>query len=347
MKKLPTGYNVSRFFCAPWLSAGVLALALCSTPALALDKQPRVVGGEDTDITQYPWQVAIVFSGSDAYNSMHCGGSIINESWILTAAHCSDDGAMTVIVGATDLTDTSDAQIISIRQWHAHPDYVDLGAAQGDEVTFDNDIALVELSTPIDFAACGSRCASIEPLTTSNEDNVASPSTLAYISGWGNTASNAEATDVFPSILQQTDLNILDCTQSPSLYTTADVTERMMCAAISDFTHDSCSGDSGGALVVANSEGTGFLQAGIVSWGVGCAVTNYPGVYTRVSKFSRWIWDTTDGACCNEPVVVSPINELIDDDDDGGGNGGALPLTLLLGLPLLSFFARGRVGVRA
>lgn len=342
MKKLSFAYNVSQFS-RTWLGVGALALSLCSASAIALDKQPRIVGGTDADIADFPWQVAVVFSASDAFASMHCGGSIIDEKWILTAAHCSDDGAMLVVVGATDLTDTSDAQIISIREWHVHPDFVDLGTEQEGETSLDNDIALIELSTPIDFAACGSRCAKIEPVTTSNEDSVAAPSTLARISGWGNTASEAETTDNFPSILQQADVNILDCTQSPSLYTSAEITDRMMCASASDFSRDTCSGDSGGPLVVANSDGTGFLQAGIVSWGVGCAVESYPGVYTRVSQFSRWIWDETDGACCTQPVVVSPIDELVD-SDGGGGNGGALSLTLLLGLPLLSLFTRRRYG---
>lgn len=346
MKKLPVAYHVSQFSRACRLSLGALALTLCSASAMGLDKQPRIVGGTDADITDFPWQVALVDSLAPPYDSI-CGGSIINERWILTAAHCKFDDsgrvpAKAVLIGTADLTDASEAQAIPIKQFIIHEDFVDLDDAEAGEFALDNDIAVIELSEAIDFAACGSRCAKIEPLTTSNESTLAPVSAQALVSGWGSMTSDLEAPE-FPNILQQTDVNILDCTTSPALYTEDMISPNMLCASANDFSRDGCSGDSGGPLVVPNGEGTGYVQAGIVSWGsaLGCAITGYPGVYTRIANYSRWIWDATDGACCKEPVVLSPIDELVD-RDGGGGNGGALPLALLLSLPLVSWLVRHR-----
>lgn len=350
MKKLSVAYNVSQFS-RTWLGVGALALSLCCAPAMALDKQPRIVGGTDADIADFPWQVALVDSIAPPYNSI-CGGSIINERWILTAAHCKfdDNGNVpvkAVLIGTADLTDTAAAQVIPVSRFIIHEDFVDLNAAQEGEFALDNDIAVIELSEAIDFTECGSRCAKIEPLTSSDEGTLAPVSAAALVSGWGNLSGDPDAND-FPDLLQQADVNILDCTSSPVLYTSDMISPNMMCASANDFSRDGCTGDSGGPLVVPNGEGTGYVQAGIVSWGssLGCAITGYPGVYTRVANFSRWIWDATDGACCNEPVVVSPIDELVD-RDGGGGNGGALPLTLLFGLPLVSMLIRNRRKARA
>lgn len=352
MKKLPVAYTVSQFSRACRLTVGALALTFCSASTMALDIKPRIVGGTDADITDFPWQVALVTSVTPPYDSI-CGGSIINERWILTAAHCKfdDNGNVpvrAVLIGTADLTDASDAQVIPVNRFIIHEDFVDLDdEVQEGEFALDNDIAVIELSDAIDFTACGSRCATIEPLTSSDEGTLAPISAAALVSGWGNLNGDPDVED-YPDILQQADVNILDCTSSPVLYSSDMISPNMMCASANDFSRDGCTGDSGGPLVVPNGEGTGYVQAGIVSWGssAGCAITGYPGVYTRVANFSRWIWDATDGACCKEPVVISPIDELVD-SDGGGGNGGALPFGLLLGLPLASVLIRNRRKARA
>lgn len=323
----------------------MLTAACLSAPVLAADPQPRVVGGSNASAGQFPWQAAIITDDADPLDSLVCGGSIIHANWILTAAHCyvAENPADFVVVSATDLAETTDAQIIAVKRWIVHSQYVPDAASAGEgDTVLDNDIALIELETPIDFTACGTACAAIEPVISSNESTLAGISTQATVSGWGDTVAGDPQDDdyFYPPDLQWANLNIVSCTASPSLYESSQISSRMMCAGASDYSKDSCAGDSGGPLVVANNEGTGYKLAGIVSWGTGCAEEGFPGVYTRVSRFSDWISTKTNGACCTE-TDMNPLEEAIINDShgSGGGGGGALPMLLLtglLGLPLLT-----------
>lgn len=325
------------------LSSLSMALLLGSTSALAADKIPRVVGGTGADPGQFPWQVALVGDGASPYDTLQCGGSIINERWILTAAHCAGTDLMTVVVGASDLTDTSAAQILTVKQWIVHPDYVDADFAQAGEIGYDNDVALIELETPIDFAACGSNCATIDVVTPENETSVMALSSSAYVSGWGETVTSTSELSYYPPDLQWATLSIVSCTESPSLYVSSEISNNMFCAGVSDFSKDTCQGDSGGPLVVLNESGTGYVQAGVVSWGSGCAVSGYPGVYTRLSQYQRWIWDTTNGACCSDPGPLPPTEPPVNpvtSGGGGGGGGGSLSWLMLLALPVLSLRKR-------
>lgn len=82
-------------------------------------------------------------------------------------------------------------------------------------------------------------------------------------------------------------------------YRPGQITDNMMCAGyISEGGKDACSGDSGGPLQTTFDEQPGQYQlAGIVSWGVGCARPQSPGVYTRVNQYLRWLGSNTPGGC--------------------------------------------------
>jgi secreted trypsin-like serine protease len=171
---------------------------------------------------------------------------------------------------------------------HIHPDwdYSD---------SFKNDIALIHLDSPMDLRACGNNCELIEWVTPSNEETATPLSTEAFVSGWGGTRGyiadvNGDAPPGFIQTLSD-DLKgltvyISDCGEGSSYE------QYFICAsAINSFEEDSCQGDSGGPLVVRKNDGTGFLQAGIVSNGVGCA-SGYPGSYTRLASYNNWINQT-------------------------------------------------------
>lgn len=332
------------------LSTFAVALLMASASAMASDKTPRVVGGSSAGADQFPWQAAVVFDSADPQGSLHCGGSIINARWILSAGHCADDGAGYVVVGTQDLSDISTAQIIPIAAWHRHPGYVDSTETDPSKVVFDNDIALIELQESIDFDACGTHCESIPLVTLDNEADVMALGSEALVSGWGETYSSTDyPSSYYPPDLRWAPLSVVSCTDSPALYQSNEVSARMFCAAagVDDFTRDSCSGDSGGPLVVLDSSGTGYVQAGIVSWGSGCAVNGYPGVYTRLSQFQNWIWNTTNGECCNEPTTTPPITPTNSGGGGGGGGGGSVSWLMLLVLPVLSLRKRGLKGANA
>ena len=219
--------------------------------------------------------------------------------------------------------------------------------------TLNNDIALIELKTPLDLSSCGSSCATIGLVTTKNEATVAFDAAVATVSGWGNLVGGEDAGDPqFSPLLRFAALNILSCTTSPSLYSTREITSNMFCAGVSSFDKDACQGDSGGPIVVANNEGTGSLLAGVVSWGNGCAIQGFPGVYARVSQYNSWINEKTNGACCEsvsgeteEPAEPTEPTEPEDNGEEtpaassgssgGGGSMNSIALLALAGFALI------------
>ena len=110
-------------------------------PALSFS-QVDIVGGEDADISDFPWQVALIES-SGGWTWAFCGGSIIDNSWILTAAHCVEDGfAGTVYARAgSDNYYAQGGSSHLVDEIIIHPDY------NGN--TYNNDIALLKLNNPI------------------------------------------------------------------------------------------------------------------------------------------------------------------------------------------------------
>lgn len=250
--------------------------------------QPRIINGAKASLGQFPWQVALLTDLNDSFNSQGCGGSIIHEKWILTAAHCYDPAVATTYVAAalTDLNSLNTEFTIKAKRWIVHADY--------DDQSLDNDIALIELESPLSLSACGSACAAISLVTQANAATVMPLGASALVSGWGNTVTEGE---VFQPYLQWVQLSITGCTSGSALYASSDVTGNMFCAGVPNYDKDSCQGDSGGPLAVAN--GNSYLLAGVVSWGNGCAAQGYPGVFTKVANYTQWIQDNTAGACCS------------------------------------------------
>lgn len=284
------------------LALSVLAL---TTVSAAVDVAPRIVGGSTAAAGDFPWQVALIGDIDDPFQSQFCGGSLIDEQWVLTAAHCYDSASpgVYVAVGLLDLDLAKSAVYAYSEEWIVHPAY--------DDDTLDNDIALIRLAAPLDLSGCAGSCAVIEPVSSADESTTAYVGAQATVSGWGNMAATGDPDD-WADELQYAQLNIMACTQTPSLYESGDVTSNMFCAGVEAFDKDSCQGDSGGPIVVADNTGTGFFQAGVVSWGNGCAVNGYPGVYTRLSQYGDWLATQTAGACCAG-----------EEEEEEGGDEGA------------------------
>ena len=240
--------------------------------------QAQIVGGEEADPGEWPWQ-AVVFPGP-----FMCGGSLIHREWIITAAHCVHDKSgnlmapqnINVILGEHDLSIISGTeQNRSISQVIRHPDY--------DPQTADNDIALLRLSTPADLVAGVSTI----PLVTSPSDDILmTAGSIAWVTGWGATEEGNPTTNV----LREVDVLFI-ADKSCNLSYGGDITENMICAGYAAGGKDACQGDSGGPLVVQSSNG--WKQAGIVSWGYGCARPDKYGVYTRLSRYTAWISQQT------------------------------------------------------
>jgi hypothetical protein len=245
----------------------------------------QIVGGQTAGPGEYPWQVALVAAGfANPLNGQFCGGSLIDDEWVLTAAHCVvESGQVTgpaeidVVVGINNLSDGptsgSQGQRIDVAEILVHPDY--------NSATTDQDIALLRLANP---ATLNATVATIIPAGPENAALFEAGDT-ATITGWGATAQNGGGSD---ALLEVSVPIVSNATcNAPTAYD-GEITANMLCAGLAEGGKDSCYGDSGGPLIVPDGGG-GWLQAGIVSWGYGCAQPNAYGVYTRLSNYKSWI----------------------------------------------------------
>ncbi|KAG7334873.1 hypothetical protein KOW79_001469 [Hemibagrus wyckioides] len=232
--------------------------------------ETKIVGGEDASPGSWPWQVSIQVRGSH-----HCGGSLITEKWVLSAAHCFQRFAasdITVYLGMGSMEGTNpNKQERSASNIIIHEEY--------NNATKDNDIALVQLSSAVTLTSY------VMMVCLAKRNSVFPGGTNAWVTGWGNIASEVALPP--PRILQKVQVPIVSNNDCAKAYGSGSITDSMMCAGLVEGGKDSCQGDSGGPLVVKDN-GV-WVQAGIVSFGKGCAEPKYPGVYTRVSQYQDWI----------------------------------------------------------
>lgn len=230
--------------------------------AVASPRGNRIVGGFEIDITDAPHQVSLQSRGSHI-----CGGSIISPNWVLTAAHCTDGASVSnlrVRVGSTK--HASGGEVVSISRIVQHPQF--------SYSTIDYDYSLLQLAKSLSL----SNSSQVIALPEQNEP--VPDGTLCEVSGWGNTQSITQSRDKLRAAYVPS-YNQAQCNKAYNMY--GGVTDRMICAGFQQGGKDACQGDSGGPLV-ANGK-----LVGVVSWGLGCAQPNYPGVYSRVAAARDWI----------------------------------------------------------
>lgn len=234
--------------------------------------EPRIVGGTVADDHEYPWQAALVGFGQ------FCGGSLIDPNWVLSAAHCFYDtsGNQTTFANDFDIylgvNNLNEGVRRSVAQLIIHPGYNPFNQR--------NDIALIKLA---ETASLSCEVNTIRHAAPADSSKFGAGQT-ATITGWGDLFSGANAgTDQ----LREVSVPIVSQAICRDSYGDSSITDGMLCAGLAAGGKDSCQGDSGGPLVVA--DGDGFIQAGVVSWGFGCADPGFYGVYTRVSEYKSWI----------------------------------------------------------
>ncbi|XP_047723240.1 ovochymase-1 [Prionailurus viverrinus] len=261
-------------------SAKLIPYGICGIPPFSLQwLSRRTVVGEEACPHCWPWQVGVRFQGSH-----QCGGAILNPTWILTAAHCvqSKNNPLfwTIVAGDHDRTlKESTEQVRRAKHVVVHEDF--------DSRSFDSDIALIQLSSPLAFnsvvrPACLPE--STEPLFSSD---------ICAVTGWGSISEGGG----LARRLQQIQVLVLQREVCEHAYRShpGGITERMICAGFATSAgKDFCQGDSGGPLVCRHDKGP-FVLYGIVSWGAGCAQTRKPDVFARVSVFLDWIQSKIKG----------------------------------------------------
>nr|XP_028569019.1 anionic trypsin-like [Podarcis muralis] len=228
--------------------------------ARPFDDDDKIVGGYTCEKNSVPYQVSL----NSGYH--FCGGSLINEQWVVSAAHCYKS-RIEVRLGEHDIMQVEGGeQFINSEKVIRHPKY--------NSWLLDNDIMLIKLSSNAEISS------RITPITLPS--GCAAAGTECLISGWGNTLSSGVN---YPDLLQCLNAPILGDAECRDAYP-GQITDNMICVGYLEGGKDSCQGDSGGP-VVCNGE----LQ-GIVSWGMGCALSGYPGVYTKVCNYIDWIQET-------------------------------------------------------
>jgi len=244
-----------------------------ATPTEASRPEPeaRIVGGVNTDISEVPWQVSI----RGTWYGHFCGGSIIHERWILTAAHCIEDGGNGLVIRAGITNVNSTGQQRSVDGIAIHPDY--------SQPSSGSDIALLRLSSPLDLSDPD---VSVVPLVTPTDATFGATTagTIGLVSGWGALSSNGGS----PATLQSVTVPIVSLSQASQAYGFNIGEDQLAAGYLGQGGKDACQGDSGGPFVVDNGAGLPVL-AGVVSWGSGCGSKWYPGMYARVSHFYSWI----------------------------------------------------------
>ncbi|CAL8340297.1 unnamed protein product [Gadus morhua 'NCC'] len=236
----------------------LIVLALLGAAAAA-PMEDKIVGGYQCEAHSQAHQVSLNLG----YH--YCGGSLINDGWIISAAHCwQNPYSQIAILGENHIWQyegTEQYMSVDAIYWHQSYDYR----------TLDYDIMLMRLTQPAMLNQY------VKPVALPTACPVAGDQCV--VSGWGNIYSDSVFNPFYLQCLELPILSAEDCSNSyPGM-----ITERMVCAGFLEGGKDSCQGDSGGPLVC-----NGELQ-GIVSWGQGCAQPNFPGVYTKVCTLMPWI----------------------------------------------------------
>ncbi|CAG4983463.1 unnamed protein product [Colias eurytheme] len=225
----------------------------------------RIVSGKNTSIAAVPWQASI---REKTYPI--CGGSVVTEYWILTAAHCllrAQAADLTVRLGSS--WKSHGGEMYDVKESHVHPRYV--------SSTKINDAGLVKLYTPLRFSS------RVLPIRIAVRDSRLPANQVAIVSGWGKLREGGPGATFLQSASIKT-MAMKLCRQSGLEKKSIDPASMFCAGSFTQPAPDACQGDSGGPIV---SEGT---LIGVVSWGLGCARGNFPGVYTRLAHPVIWDW---------------------------------------------------------
>lgn len=233
-------------------------ILLLQVSAVFLQIESRIVGGIPTTIRSVPYLVQILNNGK-----YYCGGTLVSNRFVVTAAHCvkgKNAGSLAVVGGATKLSSAgirSKVSKIMIPRGYS-------------KFTMHMDVAVLKLKSPIKgkYVRPSGLC------KTSWK-----PGAVVKVSGWGLTGETASRV---PNKVRTVNVNVISKKTCAKLYKRKNVlTSTMFCAASPG--KDACMGDSGGPAFINGK------FCGIISWAVGCARKDFPGVYTNVSAVQKFI----------------------------------------------------------
>ncbi|XP_003472158.1 chymotrypsinogen B-like [Cavia porcellus] len=246
----------------------------CGVPDIppVLSDLARIINGENAVPGSWPWQVSLQTNTGFHY----CGGSLICENWVVTAAHCEVSTSDVVVAGVYDLKRTDKfTQFLQIEKVFTHPSY--------DSNTLCNDIAVIKLATPARFTT------RVSPVCLPDATDDFPAQTQCVTTGWGQTNVFPPKT---PRKLQQGVLPLVSSNACRNYW--GDFCNKILCAGGSGVS--SCMGDSGGPLVC--QKGGVWNLVGTVSGGSGDCSTSTPALYGRVTALVSWVRQTVGKYPC-------------------------------------------------
>ncbi|XP_073980087.1 uncharacterized protein isoform X1 [Rhodnius prolixus] len=249
-----------------------------------LMKNGRIVGGKGATFGEWPWQVLVrEATWLGLFTKNKCGGVLITNRYVITAAHCQPGrflASLIAVFGDFDISgEVESKRSVSrnVRRVIVHRHY--------DAATFENDIALLELDTPVEYDQ------HIVPICMP-EDDEDFTGKVATVSGWGRLKYGGGV----PSILQEVQVPIMENNVCQEMFHTAGhsktILQSFICAGYANGQRDSCEGDSGGPLMIERPDGR-WVLAGTVSHGIKCAAPYLPGVYMRTTYYKPWLQTIT------------------------------------------------------
>ncbi|XP_076042405.1 chymotrypsin BI-like [Oratosquilla oratoria] len=254
---------------------GTWRSASCGT--MSAEAAARIVGGTEATPHSYPWQVALFID-----SGFFCGGALISDEWVLTAAHCTDGGnSIQVVLGAHNVQTYESSQVtMTSYNFFEHQNWI--------SYLLMNDIALIKLPKKVDFNSY------IQPvcLPTRSEQGDLMVGKTVTASGWGKSSDSAGG---ITNKLRNVNLPVISNTECAYTYG-GIVTDNILCTSGAGG-KGTCSGDSGGPL---NYKSNGRAETrGVVSFGssAGCEL-GYPAAFTRVTAYLDWI-ETNTGIAIN------------------------------------------------
>ncbi|VVC38435.1 Proteinase, regulatory CLIP domain,Peptidase S1A, chymotrypsin family,Serine proteases, trypsin family [Cinara cedri] len=254
----------------------------------------KIVGGNVVELGFWPWMVALGYQSyykNTGVTHWLCGGTLISDRYVLTAAHCTADTTYRKLVTARlgdldlnpDIPDDATPLDVPVERIITHAEY--------NSQSFTNDISLVKLNTTVTFTNF------IQPICLPILPDMSSTkllNTKPFVAGWGRTTATAFESKTLNTELMEVRVNVMNNVECKQAYTREKsmIDDRVICAGYQPGGKDSCNGDSGGPLMYSKEKEDKYNLIGIVSYGYRkCGEPGYPGVYTRVTSFIDWIVD--------------------------------------------------------